>query len=298
MNWVLGEVRLASWLRKLKDNKDFRFVIDYFKRDRLAALGLAIVLGNVFLAIFAPWLVPYDAYAAGVGEYLQPPSREHWFGTDRVGMDIFSRVIYAPRIDLTIGILATTISVLIGTPLGILSGYYTGFFSELIARVSDVVQCFPVFIVAMTIVFISGQTTENVIMTLAILNAPIFVRLLRSKTYALRERKFVEAARCLGNSDLQLLLRHLLPNSLGVVLIQFSVNVGWAVLMTAGLSFVGAGVRVPTPEWGAMISAGAPDLITGRWWPAFFPGIAVGITVFGLALVGNAIEVIFDPTRR
>jgi peptide/nickel transport system permease protein len=155
-----------------------------------------------------------------------------------------------------------------------------------------------VFIVAMTIVFISGQTTENVIITLAILNAPIFVRLLRSKTYSLRERKFVEAARCLGNSDLQLLLRHLLPNSLGVVLIQFSVNVGWAVLMTAGLSFVGAGVRVPTPEWGAMISAGAPDLITGRWWPAFFPGIAVGITVFGLALVGNAIEVIFDPTRR
>jgi len=253
---------------------------------------------NVSLAIFAPWIVPYDPYAAGVGDYLQPPNRQHWFGTDRIGMDVFSRVISAPRIDLTIGIVATTISVLIGAPLGVFSGYYRGLLSEIIARASDVVQCFPVFIVAMTIVFITGQTVENVIITLAILNTPIFVRLLRSKTYALRERKFLEAARCVGNSELQLLLRHLLPNSLEVVLIQFSVNVGWAILMASGLSFVGAGVRVPTPEWGAMIAVGAPDLITGQWWGALFPGFAVGITVLGLALVGNAVEVVLDPTRR
>jgi len=285
-------------LKRLRNNKDVQFTVNYFRHNRLATLGVLIVTVNVFLAIFAPWIVPYDPYAAGVGEHLQPPNRQHLFGTDRVGMDIFSRVIYAPRIDLTIGIAATTISVLIGAPLGVFSGYYRGLLSEGIARASDVVQCFPVFIVAMTIVFIAGQTMENVIITLAILNSPIFVRLLRSKTYALRERKFVEAARCVGNSDLQLLTRHLLPNSLGVVLIQFSVNVGWAVLMAAGLSFIGAGVRVPTPEWGAMISVGAPDLITGRWWAAFFPGLAVGITVLGLALVGSAMEVVLDPTRR
>lgn len=285
-------------LRSLRNNKDVQFTLAYFRRDRLAALGLAIVMINVSLAIFAPWIVPYDPYAAGVGDYLQPPNRQHWFGTDRIGMDVFSRVISAPRIDLTIGIVATTISVLIGAPLGVFSGYYRGLLSEIIARASDVVQCFPVFIVAMTIVFITGQTVENVIITLAILNTPIFVRLLRSKTYALRERKFLEAARCVGNSELQLLLRHLLPNSLEVVLIQFSVNVGWAILMASGLSFVGAGVRVPTPEWGAMIAVGAPDLITGQWWGALFPGFAVGITVLGLALVGNAVEVVLDPTRR
>jgi len=285
-------------ITKLRNSKDVQFAVNYFKGNRLAMIGVLIVTANVFLAIFAPWIVPYDPYAAAVGEHLQPPNRQHWFGTDRIGMDVFSRVIYAPRVDLTIGIVATTISVLIGAPLGVVSGYYRGFLSEIIARASDVIQCFPVFIVAMTIVFIAGQTVQNVIVTLAILNAPIFVRLMRSKTYALRERKFIEAARCVGNSDLQLLFRHLLPNSLEVVLIQFSVNVGWAVLMTAGLSFIGAGVRVPTPEWGAMISVGAPDLITGKWWAAFFPGLAVGVTVLGLALVGSAMEVLLDPARR
>jgi len=285
-------------LKRLRSNKDVQFALDYLRHNRLAALGLLIVTIDVFLAIFAPWIVPYDPYAAGVGERLEPPNGRHWFGTDRVGMDIFSRVIYAPRIDLTIGVVATTVSVLVGAPLGVFSGYYRGLLSESIARISDVVQCFPVFIVAMTIVFVTGQTIENVIITLAVLNTPIFVRLLRSKTYALRERKFIEAARCVGNSDLQLLIRHLLPNSLGLVLIQFSVNVGWAILMASGLSFIGAGVRIPTPEWGAMISVGAPDLITGQWWPSFFPGLAVGITVLGLALVGSAMEVVLDPTRR
>jgi len=295
---LLEENPSVNALKRLRSNKDVQFALDYLRHNRLAALGLLIVTIDVFLAIFAPWIVPYDPYAAGVGERLEPPNGRHWFGTDRVGMDIFSRVIYAPRIDLTIGVVATTVSVLVGAPLGVFSGYYRGLLSESIARISDVVQCFPVFIVAMTIVFVTGQTIENVIITLAVLNTPIFVRLLRSKTYALRERKFIEAARCVGNSDLQLLIRHLLPNSLGLVLIQFSVNVGWAILMASGLSFIGAGVRIPTPEWGAMISVGAPDLITGQWWPSFFPGLAVGITVLGLALVGSAMEVVLDPTRR
>lgn len=289
---------LTNLIVKLKHHKGIRFALGYIRRDPLVMLGVAIVMVDVFLAIFAPWIIPYDPYAGGVGDYLQPPSRQHLFGTDRIGMDVFSRVVYAPRIDLTIGVVATAIAVIIGAPLGVLSGYYRGFLPEMVARVSDVVQCFPVFIVAMTIVFIAGQTVQNVIITLAILNAPIFVRLMRSKTYALRERKFVEAARGSGNPDWRILVRHLLPNTVGVVLIQFSVNVGWAILMAAGLSFIGAGVRVPTPEWGSMISIGAPDLITGHWWPTFFPGLAVGITVLGLAIVGNASEILLDPTRR
>lgn len=279
-------------------NRDLRFALHYLRDNRLAALGVLIVSINVFLAVFSPWIVPHDPYAAGTGESLEPPSREHLFGTDRNGMDVFSRVIYAPRIDLTIGVVATTVSVLIGTPLGILSGYRRGFLSGLIARASDIVQCFPVFIVAMTIVFIAGQTVQNVIITLAVLNSPIFVRLLRTKTYAVREQRYIEAARCLGNSEARIVLQHLLPNCLEPILIQFSVNVGWAILMAAGLSFIGAGVRVPTPEWGAMISVGAPDIVTGQWWVAFFPGLAVGITVLGLAMTGSAVEVLLDPTRR
>jgi peptide/nickel transport system permease protein len=288
---------MGRW-KKLKANKDVLFALDYLRHNPLAVLGIVIVGSNIFLALFAPWIVPYDPYAGGVGQSLEPPSSEHWFGTDRTGMDVFSRVIYAPRIDLTIGIVATLIAVLIGAPLGVFSGYYRGLLPELVARAADVVQCFPVFIVAMTIVFFTGQTVQNVIITLAVLNAPIFVRLMRAKTYALRERKFVEAARCMGNSDGQLLVRHLLPNTMEVVLVQFSVNVGWAILMAAGLSFIGAGVRIPTPELGSMISIGAPDLMTGQWWTALFPGLAVGITVLGLALVGSAAEVLLDPTRR
>jgi peptide/nickel transport system permease protein len=212
-------------------------------------------------------------------------------------MDVFSRVISAPRTDLSIALIATSLAVLIGSPLGVISGYSRGALGEVIARGLDIVQTFPPFILAMAAVAMAGQDIRNVIVVLAATNAPMFARLLRTRVYALQEARFIEAATAVGNSEPRIIFYHLLPNAWQIVFIQFSVNVGWAILLTAGLSFIGAGVRVPTPEWGSMIAIGAPNIVTGEWWVALFPGLALGITVLGFAILGNAFEVLLDPTR-
>lgn len=277
--------------------RDIHYLVGFFRRRLLSAFGLFLVLIFFFLMFFGRAVAPYDPEMASP-DFLQPPSAKHWLGTDRTGLDIFSRLISAPQIDLTIGIIATAFAVTIGTPLGVISGYLHGWVGGTIARVFDMLQTLPPFIVAMCLVAFAGQSATNVIIVLALLNAPLFVRLVRSKVYSVQQRKFIESAKCLGNSKWRIIFRHLLPNSLEPVLVQFPVNVGWAILMTAGLSFIGAGVRAPTPEWGSMIAIGAPLLITGQWWVAIFPGIAVGLCVLGLALLANALEILLDPTRR
>jgi peptide/nickel transport system permease protein len=213
-------------------------------------------------------------------------------------MDIFSRVIAAYRVDLVIAVVASVISLGIGAMLGVISGYYRNFGSESIARLADAAQSFPLFVLAMALVAATGPSAVNIIIVLGVLNIPMFIRLVRTRTYSLRESSYIEAARALGMRDRRLIMRHLLPNASPPALIQFSVNVGWAILFTAGLSFVGAGVRTPTPEWGLMVAAGAPSVVTGQWWPALFPGIFIGLTVFAFALVGDALENLLDPTRR
>jgi peptide/nickel transport system permease protein len=286
---------VRRFLRRLGPN--LAYLADFFKTRPLAAFGLCLVSLFLFLTVFGYALAPYDPQLS-TDDYLEPPSSKHWLGTDRAGLDIFSRILASPRVDLTIGIAATALSILIGVPFGVISGYMRGWASSATGRVFDVMQCLPPFIVAMCLVAFAGQSVLNVIIVLALLNSPIYVRLVRSKVYSVKQRKFVEAATCTGNSDRRIVFRHLLPNSIEPVLVQFPVQVGWAILMTAALSFVGAGVRSPTPEWGSMIAIGAPLLITGQWWVAVFPGIAVGLCVLGLALLANALEILLDPTRR
>ena len=280
-----------------KFKSELGYLVGFFRERPSASVGLFLVLICVMLMFFGHILAPYDPELA-TPDFLEPPSARHWLGTDRLGLDIFSRIITAPRIDLTIGIVATTIAALIGTPFGVISGYIHGWLGNTVARAFDILQCLPAFIVAMCLVAFSGPSVVNVIIVLALLISPIFVRLVRSKTYTVMQRTFVESAVCLGNSKWRIVFRHLLPNCLEPVLVQFPVNVGWAILMTASLSFIGAGVRPPTPEWGSMISIGAPLLITGEWWVALFPGMAIGLCVLGLALVGGALEILLDPTRR
>lgn len=270
----------------------------YTRTHALAMLGLIIISINLLLVILAPVLAPYPPEDANPSAQLLPPGGEHLLGTDINGMDILSRIIYAPRIDLVIAVSAAILSVFIGAPLGVISGYYRGFIGEFVARSFDVLQAFPVFILAMAFVAVTGQQLANVIIVLAFLNAPIYVRLMRSETYSVRERAFVEAAQCIGNSDLGIAFRHVLPSALPPALVQLSITIGWAILLTAGLSFVGAGVRVPTPEWGSMISVGAKFIVTGEWWPSVFPGFAMGLTVLGFALMADALEHTLDPTRR
>ncbi|MFW6116808.1 MAG: ABC transporter permease [bacterium] len=273
------------------------YLVDFFAGRPLSALGLVLVLIFLALMLVGPALAPYDPEVP-TPDALEPPSRMHLLGTDRVGLDIFSRIIAAPRINLGIGLTAALLAAAVGTPLGVISGYLHGSVGRAIARVFDVIQCFPPFIVAMCLVAFAGQNMVNVIVVLALLNAPLYVRLVRSKVYSVQQRRFIEAAASVGNSRWRIMFRHLLPNALEPVLIQLPVNVGWAILMTASLSFVGAGVRAPTPEWGSIIAVGAPLLMTGQWWVALFPGITIGLCVLGLALVANALEILLDPTRQ
>lgn len=291
-------VRFQAFRRSL------RFLLEVLRSRPLFAVGYGIVVAVVILAIFAPFIAPFPPETANPDDFLQPPSWRHLLGTDATGMDIFTRVIYAPRIDLTIAIAGTAISAIVGSLIGAAVGYYQevggipSFFSGLVMRSTDVLQAFPVFVFAIALVAIFGQSLQSIIAAIAFLNIPIYLRLMRSQVMSIRRMRFVEASYVAGTPDRYIILRHVIPNSMAPVLSQLSVNIGWSVLLTAGLSFVGAGVEAPTPEWGSMIAMGFQNIITGQWWPSVFPGIALAITVFGFALVGASVEILADPARR
>jgi peptide/nickel transport system permease protein len=288
-----------DWLSSDRVKKDLQFFWWVFRDNPRLRIGLIIISIVVFLALFAPLLAPYDPQEAHPGDQLQPPSGKYWLGTDNSGMDILSRLVYAPRIDLTIAVTATLLAIAIGVPLGLMAGYYSNVFSEATMRVADLLQSFPVFILGMALVVLTGQRIENIIIALAVINAPIYARLTRSQALHIKERLFVEAAKAAGSPNLVIIFRHLLPNSLGPVFAQSSVTIGFAILLTAGLSFVGAGVRIPTPEWGSMIAIGAPNLMEGgKWWPSVFPGLALSITTIGFGMIGDSLAELTDPRRR
>lgn len=278
-------------------------VIRIFKARPQFAVGYAIVITVCLVGLFAPWLAPYDPVEANPSAFLQPPSWQHWLGTDAVGMDILSRVIYAPRVDLTIALVGTFLSAAVGTVLGAWIGYNAqgrgvlAFASDAAMRVADVLQSFPVFVFALAVVATLGQNVQSVILAIAFVNTPIYMRLMRSQVLTVRDSGYVEAARVVGASHTRIIFRHILPNSLGPALAQFTVNIGWAVLLTAGLSFIGAGVRPPTPEWGSMIANGFQNVVTGQWWPSVMPGIALALTVCGFSLVGASVETFTNPAR-
>jgi peptide/nickel transport system permease protein len=277
------------------------------RRDRLLPVGTVIVLISLFLAAFGPLVAPYDPNQASDTIAMAPPPlaawpqlfwyqltsadpAPHWFGTDQSGLDVFSRVITAPRTDMTIALAGGLLSCVLGTLLGLIAGYFRNLATEFLMRTSDVLQAFPVFITAMMLVTLSGRSTGNIVIALALVYTPIFIRLTRAEVMGQTARAYVEAARAAGNRPLVIALRHVLPNALVPSLVQTSVIIGFAIILTAGLSFVGAGVRPPTPEWGLMISQGAPQLILGQWWSSVFPGLTMSVFVFGYATVGHALE--------
>ena len=273
----------------------------------LFALGVAIVAVMAFLAIFGPSISPYDPSVATEFVSTPPPPlaewprlfaaqiagqapAPHWFGVDAAGLDVFSRTISAPRTDLLIALSATACSFVVGVTLGALAGFFRHWSTELLMRASDVLQSFPVFISAMILVALAGRSAINIVLAMTLLYSPIFIRLTRAEVLALRNRGFVEAARATGVPEIGIALRYVLPNALGSAAAQASVTIGFAILLTAGLSFVGAGVRPPTPEWGLMIANGAAQIVLGDWWPSLFPGAAISIAVFGFAALGYALE--------
>lgn len=269
---------------------------------RLEKFGVSVVFILLVLTVIGPMIAPHPTETSAPENSLQPPNATHWFGTDENGMDIFSRVLAAPRVDVIVALVATAISLGIGAPLGVVAGFFEGrgrrvvsTMSEGMLRLLDVIQAFPVFILALVLVAIRGTGIVNIIIAVAFVNAPVFLRLARSEVLSLRERPYAEAARAVGNSNLSIAFRHLLPNALPSLLVQVSVTIGFAILLTAGLSFVGAGVTPPTPELGAMIASGAKYLTLGQWWPALFPGIVLGLTVFAFGITGEAIGRLMEP---
>lgn len=262
------------------------------------AIGLALLALQVFLIAFAPWLSAWSPVDADPLASLQPPSPEHWLGTDVSGLDILSRIIHATRINLLISISSVALAFAVGVPIGLMIGFYRNFASSVVMRAFDFIQSFPVFVLGMALVSVMGQEIWNVAIVLAVLFIPVFARLIRAETLSLRERPFVQAARCSGASDLEIMFRHLLPNALTPAIVQVSISIGMAILLTAGLSFIGAGVRMPTPEWGLMVSNGAQQMILGVWWVALFPGLAIVVSVLCFALLGDSLRAVLDPSGR
>ncbi len=278
--------------------KSLRSLFTHIRRHPAAMVGVVLLALQIVAIVFAPLLSTHSPTEADPISSLQPPSLEHWLGTDVSGMDIYSRIIYATRINLLISISAVALAFVLGVPIGLLIGYYRGFVSSLIMRLFDFIQSFPVFVLGMALVSVMGQEIWNVAIVLAVLFTPMFARLIRAEVLSLRERPFISAARCSGATDGSIMFRHILPNALTPAIVQVSISIGMAILLTAGLSFIGAGVRMPTPEWGLMVSSGAQQMILGVWWVSLFPGLAIVMSVLCFALLGDAAKELSDPMTR
>jgi peptide/nickel transport system permease protein len=249
-------------------------------------------------ALIGPYVVPHDPLASDTAATLQAPSLKHWFGTDQLGRDIFSRVVVATRLDFIIALTSVALVFVMGGLAGIAAGYYLGWTDRIVGRISDTIMAFPLFVLAMGIVAALGNTVTNIVIATAIINFPLYVRVARAEANVRREAGFVQAARLCGNSDVRILLVHILPNIMPIMMVQISLTMGYAVLNAAGLSFIGLGVRPPTPEWGIMVAEGAGNIISGEWWIALFPGAALMLAVFCFNLLGDGLRDLVDPQRR
>jgi len=264
----------------------------------VTALAFALFALIVLAALLGPSIVPYDPLASNTASALKPPSAAHWFGTDQLGRDIFSRVIVATRLDFFIAVASVTLVFLMGGLAGVAAGFFGGWTERIVSRVADTIMAFPLFVLAMGIVAALGNTVQNIILATAIVNFPLYARVARAEANVRRDAGFVQAARLSGNSEMRILLGHILPNIMPIMVVQMSLTMGYAILNAAGLSFIGLGVRPPTPEWGIMVAEGAAFMVSGEWWIALFPGAALMIAVFCFNLLGDGLRDIVDPQRR
>ena len=268
------------------------------RENPVTAISFLMFAVLLICAIFGPSIVPYDPLASNTSNALSPPSAAHWFGTDNLGRDVFSRVIVATRLDLSISIAAVALSFVIGSFLGACAGYWGGWLDAVLNRILDTIMAFPLFVLAMGIVAALGNTVENIIYATAVINIPFYARLVRAEVNIRRDAGFVQAAKLAGNSDARILAFHIFPNSLPPMMVQISLNLGWAILNAAGLSFIGLGVRPPTAEWGIMVAEGANFVISGEWWLALFPGLWLMFAVFTFNLMGDGLRDLVDPRKR
>jgi peptide/nickel transport system permease protein len=272
-----------------------RYVIG---ENPVTGLAFALFVLIVLVALVGPYVVPIDPLASDTVEALKAPSLRHWFGTDQLGRDIFSRVVVATRLDFGIAVWSVVLVFVIGGLAGVAAGFFGGWIDRIVGRIADTIMAFPLFVLAMGIVAALGNTVTNIVIATAIVNFPLYARVARAEANVRREAGFVEAARLSGNGDVRILVFQILPNVFPILVVQMSLTMGYAILNAAGLSFIGLGVRPPTPEWGIMVAEGAGFMVSGEWWIAFFPGLALMVAVFCFNLLGDGLRDIVDPRRR
>ncbi|WP_135806385.1 ABC transporter permease [Halorussus marinus] len=285
----------------------YRGVIEAFRRsfyilgrNRLTIVGIGMVLFIALIGLLAPVIAPYPSHVGSVTEFgqsLQPPSSEHLFGTDRLGRDIFSRVLFGARISMKIAVFVVGAALSIGIPLGLAAGYIGGRVEMLIMRVTDIFVSIPRLILPVAVAGALGPSLENVMLALIVTWWPWYVRLLRSEVKEVKESEYIQAIEGLGASRLRVMFVHLLPNSLTSLLVQATMDMGWVILVAASLSFIGIGASPPTPEWGLMVARGREFMPT-HWWFSVFPGLFIFINVMGFNLIGDGLRDILDPKSR
>lgn len=268
-----------------------------FCRNKQAMIGLAMLLLLIFAAVFANVIAPYDPVEQNLLIRLQGPSAAHWFGTDELGRDIFSRILYGARISLTVGLIAVSISCVAGCALGAIAGYYGGILDTVIMRISDIMMAIPSILLNISIVAALGTGLQNVMIAIGVSSVPAYCRIMRASLLSLKNQEFVDASRVAGSTDFYIIMHHIIPNSLAPLIVQATLKIGGAILSCASMSFIGLGIVPPTPEWGAMLSTGR-DFLRDAPHLTAFPGLAIMFAVFSMNLIGDGLRDALDPKLK
>ena len=295
-----GNITNKMPVKRIDRSREWRRMWATYRKSTSAMLGLFIVAVFLILALIGPHIVPFPEDTRGsihLDRKLQPPNAQHWFGTDEVGMDIYSRVVVGARTTLWIGLTITSIAMIIGVPLGLIAGMSDSWLREVIMRVTDVFLSIPGLILAIAIVGALGPGIINAMIALSLVWWPGYVRLVQAKVLSVRNETYVEAARSIGASKTRIMFRHILPNCISPIIVKASMDMGMAILGAASLGFLGLGAQPPYPEWGAMISIGR-NYLPDWWWFSLFPGLAIYFTVLGFNLVGDGLRDMLDPKQR
>jgi peptide/nickel transport system permease protein len=273
--------------------------LNYVLRENPVTLIAALIIsGFILCAILGSWVAPYDPLTTDAAHALARPSWAHPFGTDQLGRDILSRVIVATRLDFALCVSAVALSFILGSAAGASAGYFGGWTDRVVTRLADTIMAFPLFVLAMGIVSALGNTLANIVYATAIINFPFYARMARAEANLRRDAGFIQAAQLAGNGPARVVAAHIFPNCLPPMMVQVSLNLGWTILNAAGLSFIGLGIRPPIAEWGIMVAEGAAFIVSGEWWIALFPGLALMLAVFSFNLLGDGLRDLVDPRAR
>ncbi len=290
--------RIERWRKEHESTiKEISYNLHVIRKSPLTLAGLLIIICLILVAMIGPFLAPYPENQIDLVNKLKPPSMTNLFGTDDIGRDIFSRIVYGSRLSLLIAVVAVVFSLGVGVPIGAIAGYFGGLVDDVIMRITDVFLAFPAIVLALAVGAVLGRGIVNTIIAISFTWWPWYTRLVRAQAMSIRETQYVEAAKAVGAKDFRIIFSHILPNCIAPIIVQGSMDMGYAILAAAALGFLGIGAQEPTPEWGLMVSIGR-GFIVDYWWVATFPGVAIIITVLGFNLLGDGLRDILDPKLR